>query len=180
MRCLLLVDNCDHVITEAAEVVAGLLGAGGLLRVLATSREPIGVPGEVSYQVPPLAVPAARDAGRADTAASYGAVRLFADRAATASPGFTLTDSVAPAVAALCQRLDGLPLAIELAAARMRSFEPAELVEHLGQRFELLSAGADRRAAAPDAARRDRLELRAARRRRTGAVRPSGRFSGRL
>jgi predicted ATPase len=69
-------------------------------------------------------------------------VRLFADRAATASPGFTLTDSVAPAVAALCQRLDGLPLAIELAAARMRSFEPAELVEHLGQRFELLSAGA--------------------------------------
>src|SRR5262249_28154316 len=70
------------------------------------------------------------------------AVRLFVDRAMTASPGFTLTDAVAPAVAALCQRLDGLPLAIELAASRMRTFGPVELVEHLDHRFELLSAGA--------------------------------------
>ena len=117
MRCLLVVDNCEHVVAEAAEIVAGLLTAGGQLRVLATSREPLGVPGEVSYQVQPLPVPAARDSGRAATAGTYDAVRLFADRAAAASPGFTLTDSVAPAVAALCQRLDGLPLAIELAAA---------------------------------------------------------------
>jgi predicted ATPase/DNA-binding CsgD family transcriptional regulator len=147
MRCLLLVDNCEHVIAEAAEVVAGLLSAGGLLRVLATSREPLGVPGEVSYQVQPLAVPAAPDSRRAATAGTYDAVRLFTDRAAAALPGFTLTDSVAPAVAALCQRLDGLPLAIELAAARTRSFGPAELVGHLDQRFELLSAGP--RTAAP-------------------------------
>ena len=147
MRCLLVVDNCEHVVAEAAEIVAGLLTAGGQLRVLATSREPLGVPGEVSYQVQPLPVPAARDSGRAATAGTYDAVRLFADRAAAASPGFTLTDSVAPAVAALCQRLDGLPLAIELAAARTRSFGPAELVGHLDQRFELLSAGP--RTAAP-------------------------------
>jgi predicted ATPase/DNA-binding CsgD family transcriptional regulator len=142
MDCLLVVDNCEHVVTEAAEIVAGLLAAGGLLRVVATSREPLGVPGEVSYQVQPLPVPAPRDSSRAAAAGNYDAVRLFADRAATASPGFTLTDAVAPAVAALCQRLDGLPLAIELAASRVRSFGPAELVEHLGHRFELLSAGA--------------------------------------
>jgi len=141
MHCLLLVDNCEHVITEAAEFVAGLLAVGGPLRVLGTSREPLGVPGEVIYQVPTLPVPTARDSSQAATAGHYDAVRLFADRAGTASPGFALTDSVAPAVAALCQRLDGLPLAIELAASRMRSFAPAELVEHVGQRFELLSAG---------------------------------------
>ena len=142
MRCLLLVDNCEHVVTEAAEIIADLLTAGGQLRVLATSREPLGIPGEVSYQVQTLPVPTPRDSSRAASAGDYDAVRLFVDRAATASPGFTLTDAVAPAVAALCQRLDGLPLAIELAASRVRSFGPAELVAHLDQRFELLSAGA--------------------------------------
>ncbi|MEO3860974.1 LuxR C-terminal-related transcriptional regulator [Acrocarpospora sp. B8E8] len=142
MRGLLVVDNCEHVVGEAAEIVADLLNAGGRLRVLATSREPLGVPGEVSYQVQTLPVPPPRDASQAATAGDYDAVRLFLDRAATASPGFTLTDAIAPAVAALTQRLDGLPLAIELAASRMRSFGPVELVEHLDQRFELLSAGA--------------------------------------
>jgi predicted ATPase/DNA-binding CsgD family transcriptional regulator len=146
-RCLLVVDNCEHVVAEAAEIVAGLLTAGGPLRVLATSREPLGVPGEVSYQVQALPVPTQLDSCRAADAGTYDAVRLFVDRAATVSPGFTLTDAIAPAVAALCQRLDGLPLAIELAASRVRSFGPAELVEHLDQRFELLSAGA--RTAAP-------------------------------
>ncbi len=146
-RCLLVVDNCEHVVAEAAEIVADLLTAGGPLRVLATSREPLGVPGEVSYQVQALPVPTQLDSCRAANAGTYDAVRLFVDRAATVSPGFTLTDAIAPAVAALCQRLDGLPLAIELAASRVRSFGPAELVEHLDQRFELLSAGA--RTAAP-------------------------------
>jgi len=141
MRCLLVVDNCEHVVAEAAEIVADLLAAGSQLRVLATSREPLGVPGEAIYQVQTLPVPTASDSCRATTAERYDAVRLFVERAAAVSPGFTLTDATAPAVAALCQRLDGLPLAIELAAARMRSFGPTELVEHLGQRFELLSAG---------------------------------------
>ena len=137
---LLLIDNCEHVVAEVAEIVADLLGAGRL-RVLATSREPLGVPGEVTYPVPTLPVPTPL-AADADDIGTYDAVRLFVDRATTASPGFTLTDAVAPAVAALCHRLDGLPLAIELAASRIRTFGPVELVEHLDHRFELLSAGA--------------------------------------
>ena len=138
---LLLVDNCEHAIAEVAGIVADLLGSGGRLRVLATSREPLGVPGEVSYPVRTLNVPTAHASTRADSVANHDAVRLFVDRAAAASPGFTLNDAIAPAVAVLCQRLDGLPLAIELAASRMRTFGPAELVEHLDQRFELLSGG---------------------------------------
>src|SRR5262245_49500939 len=142
LHCLLLVDNCEQVVAAAAELVSLLLAAGGRLRVLATSREVLGVPGEVSYQVQPLPVPSARASSRAASAGGYDAVRLFVDRAVAAAPGFALTDANAPAVAALCQRLDGLPLAIELAAARVRSFPPAELVKHLDQRFELLSGGA--------------------------------------
>jgi predicted ATPase/DNA-binding CsgD family transcriptional regulator len=141
MAGLLLVDNCEHVVAAAAEIIADLLGTDGPLRVLATSREPLGVPGEVSYPVQPMPVPALDAAVRADGIADFDAVRLFVDRAATASPGFTLTDADAPAVAALCQRLDGLPLAIELAASRVRTFGPVELVAHLDHRFELLSAG---------------------------------------
>ncbi|MET7396978.1 LuxR C-terminal-related transcriptional regulator [Dactylosporangium sp. NPDC005572] len=133
---LLLVDNCEHVVAEAAAVVAELLG-GGPLGVLATSREPLGVPGEVVYPVPPLDVP--QDGAAVGDSA---AVRLFVERAAAASPGFALTDANAAAVAALCRRVDGLPLAIELAASRIRTFGPAELVEHLEHRFDLLSAGA--------------------------------------
>jgi predicted ATPase/DNA-binding CsgD family transcriptional regulator len=142
LRGLLLVDNCEHVIASAAELVADLLAAGPELRVLATSREPLGVPGEATFVVPALPVPTPADAIRAATAGRYAAVRLFAERAASAAPGFTLTDDIAPVVSALCLRLDGLPLAIELAAARVRSFGPASLVEHLDQRFELLSDGA--------------------------------------
>jgi predicted ATPase/DNA-binding CsgD family transcriptional regulator len=142
MHCLLLVDNCEHVAAEAADIVADLLGAGGLLRVVATSREPLGVPGEVTYQVQTLHVPAQPDSSRAATAGTYDAVRLFVDRAAAAAPGFTLTDEIAPAVTALCGQLDGLPLAIELAASLVRSFGPDDLVAHLDQRLELLSTGA--------------------------------------
>jgi predicted ATPase/DNA-binding CsgD family transcriptional regulator len=141
LHCLLLVDNCEHVITQAADIVADLLAASSRMRVLATSREPLGLSGEVVYQVQPLTVPIPGASVRADTAAAYDAVRLFVDRAATAAPGFALTDTTAPALAELCQRLDGLPLAIELAASRVRSFEPAELVQHLDERFLLLSAG---------------------------------------
>jgi len=141
-RCLLVVDNCEHVVADVATLVADLLGAGGPLRILATSREPLGVPGEVSFPVGPLPVPPARASPRAATAGTYDAVRLFVERAAAASPGFTLTDANAADVATLCRRLDGLPLAIELAAARVRSFPPADLVAHLDRRFDLLAAGA--------------------------------------
>jgi predicted ATPase/DNA-binding CsgD family transcriptional regulator len=142
MHCLLLVDNCEHVAGEAAEIVAELLTAGSQLRVLATSREPLGVPGEVTYQVQPLPVPRPGEASRAGTAASFAAVRLFVERASAAEPGFVLVDADTPDVVALCQRLDGLPLAIELAASRVRSFGPNQLVTHLDRRFELLSTGA--------------------------------------
>jgi len=137
---LLLVDNCEHVIGTAAELIAELLAAGGRLRVLATSREPLGVPGEVSYPVPTLPVPIGLVPDAA-TAGAFDAVKLFVDLASAASPGFTLADDDAAAVAALCRRLDGLPLAIELAASRVRSFGPAELVAHLDRRFDLLSKG---------------------------------------
>ena len=138
---LLIVDNCEHVVAEVAEMVADLLSAGQLW-VLATSREPLRVPGEVSYPVQALRVPDPDVATGAESVGDYDAARLFVDRAATVSPGFTLTDAVAPAVATLCYRLDGLPLAIELAASRIRTFGPDELVAHLDQRFQLLSAGA--------------------------------------
>jgi predicted ATPase/DNA-binding CsgD family transcriptional regulator len=140
VHSLLVLDNCEHVIDEAAELVAELLTAGDGLRVLATSREPLGVPGEVVYQVHGLPVPAPQST--AEAVGTYEAVRLFVERAADASPGFTLTDEVTPAVVALCRQLDGLPLAIELAASRARSFGPAELVAHLDKRFDLLSSGA--------------------------------------
>jgi predicted ATPase/DNA-binding CsgD family transcriptional regulator len=141
-RCLLLVDNCEHVITEAAALVGDLLTAGHHLQMLVTSREPLGVPGEVSHQVQPLPVPPPGATPGAATARGYDGVRLFVERATAAWPGFALTDTNAADVAALCQRLDGLPLAIELAAARVRSFSPAELAAHVDQRFDLLTGGA--------------------------------------
>jgi predicted ATPase/DNA-binding CsgD family transcriptional regulator len=142
MRCLLLVDNCEHVVADVADMVANMLTTGGGLRVLATSREPLGVAGEVTFPVTTLSTPDPSTATGAETIAGYDAVRLFVDRASAVSPGFALSDAIAPAVAALCHRLDGLPLAIELAASRVRTFGPVELVEHLDQRFHLLSAGA--------------------------------------
>jgi len=146
LDCLLVIDNCEHVISDVAGIVSDLLVAGARLRVLATSREPLGVTGEMTYQVPPLRLPDPDHDGVA-TGTRSDAVQLFVERAAAGSSGFELTNDNAVAVAALCRRLDGLPLAIELAAARARSFGPAELVRHLDQRFDLLAAGA--RNAAP-------------------------------
>jgi predicted ATPase/DNA-binding SARP family transcriptional activator len=199
---LLVLDNCEHLAAACAGLVRRLLQAGPALRVLATSREVLGVPGEVVWPVPPLAVPddpgqagpggsagavpddpgqagpggsagavpapaegapsaadeaanlealAAAPADLAQPAASaqqapevlagYDAVRLFVERAASADPGFTLDAASAPVVAELCRRLDGLPLAIELAAARVRALPVAELAARLGDRFRLLGGG---------------------------------------
>ncbi|MDA0637365.1 BTAD domain-containing putative transcriptional regulator [Nonomuraea sp. MCN248] len=120
---LLVLDGCERVAGEAARVVTHLLGRAPGLRVLATGREPLGVPGETVLQVPPLAPDAA--------------ARLFAERAAAARAGFTVRDP--DLVEEVCRRLDGLPLAIELAAARLRSFPLEELVARLDDRFALLS-----------------------------------------
>jgi hypothetical protein len=106
MRCLLLVDNCEHVVAEAAGIVAHLLAAGPHVRVLATSREPLGVPGEVTYPVPTMPVPAPDASVHADTAGTFDAIRLFVARAVTAAPGFTLTDEMAPAVRTQRQRAE--------------------------------------------------------------------------
>ncbi len=144
---LLVVDNCEHLISAAAEFVDALLTAAPDCRVIATSRELLGVGGEVAYGLPSMSLPTdvsdigPRDLGR------YDAVRLFVERAVAAKPGFHITTETVPAIAEICRRLDGIPLAIELAAARLRSFTPQQIADHLDQRFQILTSGL--RTAAP-------------------------------
>jgi predicted ATPase/DNA-binding SARP family transcriptional activator len=145
-QLLLVLDNCEHLVEEVAALVERLLKAAPGVRVLATSREPLGLSGEVVRDVPPLEVPAP-DAGPAALLES-AAVRLFAARAGAAARGFTLDEETGPAVAELCRRLDGVPLALELAAARVRALGVHGLVERLDDRLKLLDGpkrGADRR-----------------------------------
>lgn len=140
-RVLLVLDNCEHLVAVAAEVTERLLRSAAGLRVLATSREPLGVDGEAVYPVPALELPYAPADISAETLPKFSAVRLFAARAAAASPGFTIDAANAAAVATLCRRLDGIPLALELAAARVRSLGVRELAARMDDRFELLVAG---------------------------------------
>ncbi len=128
--CLLVLDNCEHVVRACAHLVTVLLGACPTLRVLATSRETLGVLGEVIWPVPPLAVPPSPPDGGLAEVRRYEAVRLFLDRATLATTR-ELTDADAAALAAVCARLDGLPLAIELAAARTAVLTVSELAERL-------------------------------------------------
>ncbi|WP_330297243.1 BTAD domain-containing putative transcriptional regulator [Streptomyces sp. NBC_00503] len=125
-RLLLVLDNCEHVIAAAADLADRLLAHCPGVRILATSREPLGVPGETIRPVEPLPPAPAH--------------RLFADRAAAARPGFTPAEDPA-AVAEICARLDGLPLAIELAAARLRLLTPRQIADRLDDRFRLLTSG---------------------------------------
>ena len=134
---LLVLDNCEHLLDACAELAGALLGNSPGLRVLATSREPLGMPGEVAYQVPPLAVPA-EPAGE-EALAEAPAVRLFLDRA-SATRGGTAAGVAPVAVAGrICRTLDGLPLAIELAAARMGTLSATEIEAHLADRFAFLA-----------------------------------------
>lgn len=135
----LMVDNCEHVAAATGALLGELLSSTSQLRVLVTSRVPLNVAGEALYRLEPLPLPAESDDPEAVLAAP--ASRLFADRAATASPGFAVTTDNARDVAELCRRLDGLPLAIELAAPRVRAFSPAELLLRLEDRFALLAGG---------------------------------------
>ena len=135
---LLVVDNCEHVIDPCAELIDDLLGACPGVSVLATSREPIGVRGEVAWRVPSLGVPE-RGALTADALSAYDAVRLFIDRAVRVRPNFEVTDSNAQAIAEVCVRLDGIPLAIELAASRTRMMTPEQILAGLDDRFRLLT-----------------------------------------
>jgi predicted ATPase len=142
-RLLLVLDNCEHVADASAGLVGALLRASPGLRVLATSREVLGVQGESVWDVPPLGLPAAGDAGEIDCEA----VRLFAERARVSRPTFAMTEQVAPAVAAICRKLDGIPLAIELAAARTKLLSVEQISAKLEDRFRLL-AGPGRASAA--------------------------------
>jgi predicted ATPase len=121
---LLMLDNCEHVLGGAADLVDRVIHLQSNARILATSREPLGVEGEQVIALGPL---------------GPEAVELFADRARLAVWDFELSEEYARDVARICERLDGLPLAIELAAARIRSLSPAEIVQHLDHRFELLA-----------------------------------------
>ncbi|WP_204074138.1 BTAD domain-containing putative transcriptional regulator [Planotetraspora phitsanulokensis] len=136
---LLVLDNCEHVIGAAAALADRLLAECPGVRVLATSREPLGVPGETLAPISPLGLPPA--GATLTDAAGYPAVRLLADRAVAVRPGFTLDEDNVDAVVTICRRLDGMPLAIELAAARLRALGPAQLAARLDDRFRLLTGG---------------------------------------
>jgi predicted ATPase/DNA-binding SARP family transcriptional activator len=143
-QVLVVLDNCEHLAGATAGLTENLLGACPALTVLATSREALGVEGELNWQVPPLSLPepGPGSALTASALATSDAVKLFEQRAQLVRPSFKVTDETAAQVASICQRLDGLPLAIELAAARMRILSSAQLAERLDDIFTLLVGGA--------------------------------------
>jgi len=146
VRSLVLVlDNCEHVLDAVASLAGRVLADAPAVRILATSREPLGLTGETLCPVPSLQLPP--EEVTPEQAAASPAVRLFADRAAAVRPGFRIDDVSAGPVAAICRALDGIPLAIELAAARVRALTPQQVAERLDDRFALLSVGT--RAALP-------------------------------
>ena len=144
---LLVLDNCEHVLDASATLVDVLLRECSTLQILATSREPIGIPGEISWPVPPLTVPDSAETTSFAAIESSPAVRLFADRATAVQPRFALNDENAPAIAHICRRLDGIPLALELAAACLDALSTQELASRVDQGLRLLAMG--NRAALP-------------------------------
>jgi predicted ATPase/DNA-binding SARP family transcriptional activator len=145
-KLLLVLDNCEHLVATCAQLVEALLRACPKLRVLATSREALGVPGETTWLVPTLSLPdpahlPSPDADLADALMQYEAIRLFVDRATAARQGLRLSDHNAQAIAQICHRLDGIPLAIELAAARVRVLAVEQIAERLDHSFHLLTSG---------------------------------------
>ncbi|MFG2846360.1 BTAD domain-containing putative transcriptional regulator [Kitasatospora sp. NPDC048296] len=144
-RMLLVLDNCEHLVEGVARLTDRVLAGAPGVRMLATSREPLAITGETLCPLPSLPLPPP-GAGPTE-AGGYAAVRLFEDRAAAVRPGFRVDEATGPLVIAVCRALDGLPFAIELAAARLRSLTLRQIAERLGDRFRLLGAGS--RAAAP-------------------------------
>ncbi len=140
-KLLLILDNCEHLIDACAELAESLLRACPDLRVLASSREALGIPGEQTYRVRSLALPPIMDDLPPAELAGYEAVRLFVQRAAAVRTGFTLTSENTTSVLQICRRLDGIPLAIELAAARSGVLTPEEIAARLDNRFRLLTGG---------------------------------------
>lgn len=140
-RMILVIDNCEHLIGACAWLSQRLLANCPGLRLIATSREPLRIAAELVWQVPPLSVAPPGGAMTPQDARRYEAIRLFAERACSSLPGFTLDEGNAAQVAALCRALDGMPLAIELAAARVRALSVEQIAARLADRFGLLTAG---------------------------------------
>ncbi|MCA1644460.1 MAG: LuxR C-terminal-related transcriptional regulator [Chloroflexi bacterium] len=140
-KLLLVLDNCEHLVEACAQVADALLRSCPLLTILATSRESLNIAGEKVWPVPPLSIPASTEMRQVHGLLECEAIRLFVERAQTAVPSFTLTDANAAAVAEICTRLDGLPLAIELAAARVRLLGADQIAGRLEDRFRLLTGG---------------------------------------
>ncbi|MGE5286862.1 MAG: ATP-binding protein, partial [Micromonosporaceae bacterium] len=138
-RLLLILDNCEHVVNACAQLCEHLLAHCPWLRVLATSREPLRLPGETVWRVPPLSLPP--PSALEHELAQHEAVRLFTDRAAAVRPGFSLHRGNAISIAGVCRTLDGMPLAIELAAARVGALAVEQINGRLSDRFQLLAGG---------------------------------------
>jgi predicted ATPase/class 3 adenylate cyclase len=141
-QSLVLLDNCEHLVSASAQVVNTLLNAAPKLKVLASSREALGVKGEASYPVPSLSLPDIKHLPVIEQLSQYEAVRLFIDRALLVAPHFVVDKDNAPFIAQTCHRLDGIPLAIELAAARVKMLSVDQISKRLDDRFHLLTGGA--------------------------------------
>ncbi len=146
-KMLLVLDNCEHVVAEAARVADAILRQCPNVKILATSREALGIGGEHVYRMPALSVPRSDEKLSLESALTYGAIALFAERARASDPRFHLDGENAPIVAEICRSLDGIALAIELAAPRVKIFSPRQLADRLDERFRLLTGGS--RAALP-------------------------------
>ena len=140
-RALVVLDNCEHVVETCRQLAAGLLRGCPELTVLATSREPLGLGGETTWRVPSMSLPSGQALETADLLRQSDAVRLFIERAVKVRPNFAVTDDVARHIAHICHDLDGIPLAIELAAARVRILSIEHIATELGDRFHLLTGG---------------------------------------
>lgn len=140
-KLLIVLDNCEHLIEPVAKLVETLLSAAPELKILATSREALGVQGEMAWHVPSMSLPDDKRPASLEELARFESVRLFAERATLAKPRFQLTDDNASFVAQICSRLDGIPLAIELAAARVRALSVEQIAARLDDRFHLLTGG---------------------------------------
>jgi predicted ATPase/DNA-binding CsgD family transcriptional regulator len=140
-KVLLILDNCEHLIDACAELAEAWLHSCPDLRVLATSREALGITGEIAWPVPSLSLPDLRRVPDLESLPRYESARLFVERTAAVRPNFALTEQSAPAVAQVCYRLDGIPLALELAAARTKVLSVEEISARLGDSFRLLAVG---------------------------------------
>ena len=140
-RLLIILDNCEHLLDACAHLADALLTSCHDVHILASSREGLGIAGETLYRIPSLSLPDLKQTATPASLFAYESVRLFVDRSAAALPAFTVTDANAYALASVCHRLDGIPLAIELASARVRSLSLEEINARLDNRFRLLTGG---------------------------------------